>query len=50
LEKIKGNLVAQSEYAKIIGCVMFRMNYTRPDIGYVISRLSGYTHNPSREY
>jgi len=26
---------------------MFLMNYTRPDIAYVVSRLSRYTHNPS---
>ena len=27
LKKNKGNPVAQSEYAKIIGCAMFLMNY-----------------------
>ena len=29
---------------------MFLMNYTRPDIAYVVSRLSRYTHNPSSEH
>ncbi|XP_060200797.1 secreted RxLR effector protein 161-like [Lycium barbarum] len=29
---------------------MFLMNYTRPDIAYVVSRLGRYTHNPSREH
>ena len=42
--------VSQSEYAKIIGSVMFLMNYTRPDIAYAVSRLSRYTHNPSSEH
>ena len=42
--------ISQSEYAKIIGSVMFLMNYTRPDIAYAVSRLSRYTHNPSSEH
>ena len=29
---------------------MFRMNYTRPDIAYVVSRLSRCTHNLSSEH
>jgi len=29
---------------------MFLMNYTRPDIAYVISGLSHYTHSPSKEH
>ena len=29
---------------------MFLMNYNRPDIAYVVSRLSRYTHNPSSEH
>lgn len=43
LKKNKGESVSQSEYAKIIGSVMFLMNYTRPDIAYAVSRLSRYT-------
>ena len=42
--------VSQFKYAKIIGSVMFLMNYTRPDIAYAVSRLSRYTHNPSSEH
>jgi len=42
--------VSQSEYAKIIGSVMFLMNYTRPDIAYAVSKLSRYTHNPNGEH
>lgn len=50
LKKNLGSPVSQSEYAKIIGSVMYLMNCTRPDIAYVVSRLSRYTHNPSNEY
>ena len=50
LKKNKCESVSQSEYAKIIGSVMFLMNYTHPDIAYVVSRLSLYTHNPSIEH
>ena len=42
--------MSQNEYAKIIGNVMFLMNFTHPDIAYAVSRLSRYTHNPSREH
>ena len=50
LKKHDGNSVSQAEYAKIIGSLMFLMNYTRLDIAYVVSRLSRYTHNPSRNH
>ena len=50
LKKNKDFSVSQTEYAKIIGSVMFLMNYTRPDIAYVVSRLSRYTHSPSSEH
>ncbi|KAK4400305.1 Retrovirus-related Pol polyprotein from transposon TNT 1-94 [Sesamum angolense] len=48
--KDNGNSMSQAEYAKIIGSVMFLMNYTRPDIAYAVSRLSRYTHNPNKEH
>jgi hypothetical protein len=50
LKKNKGSSVSQNEYAKVIGSVMFLMNFTRPDIAYAVSRLSRYTHNPSQEH
>ncbi|GAA0163184.1 hypothetical protein LIER_19113 [Lithospermum erythrorhizon] len=50
LTKNEGESVSQIEYAKIIGSVMFLMNCTRPDIAYVVSRLSRYTHNPSSSH
>ncbi|KAL0555831.1 hypothetical protein IC582_004332 [Cucumis melo] len=46
LKKNKGDSVSQPKYAKIIGSVMYLINYTRPDIAYAVSRLSRYTHNP----
>ena len=36
-KKNKGLSVSQTEYAKIIISMMFLMNYTRPDIAYVVS-------------
>ncbi|KAA0045096.1 ty1-copia retrotransposon protein [Cucumis melo var. makuwa] len=48
LKKNKGDSVSQPEYAKIIGSVMYLMNYTKSDIAYAVSRLSRYTHNPDR--
>ena len=50
LKKNKGDSVSQEQYAKIIGSVMFLMNYTRPDIAYAVSRLSRYTHSPNRDH
>ena len=47
LVKHKGDPVAQSEYAKIIGSLLHLMNFTRPDIAYAVCRLSKYTHCPS---
>lgn len=38
------------DYGKVIGSVMYLMNCTRPDIAYVVSRLSRYTHNPSYDH
>jgi len=50
LKKNKGSSIFQTEYAKIIGSVMFLINYTRPDIACAISSLSHYVHNPSKEH
>ena len=50
LKKIKESSVSQIEYAKIIGSIIFLMNYTQVDMVYVVSRLSRYTHNPSSEH
>ncbi|KAK9668952.1 hypothetical protein RND81_13G098400 [Saponaria officinalis] len=50
LSKNKGNSIGQEKYAKIIGSVMYLMNYTRPDIAYAVSRLSRYTHNSGPDH
>ena len=50
LKKNKGSSVSQNEYAKVIGSVIFLMNFTHPDIASTVSRLSQYTHNPSQEH
>lgn len=47
--KNKGDPVCQFDYVKIIGSVMFIMNYTRPDIAYAIDKLTKYTHNPKKD-
>ena len=50
LVKNFGDSVSQERYAQIIGSLMFLTNCTRPDIAYVVGRLSRYTHNPSIEH
>ncbi|GJR87318.1 retrovirus-related pol polyprotein from transposon TNT 1-94 [Tanacetum coccineum] len=47
LSKNRGVGVAQLEYSRIIGMLMYLMTSTRPDLAYVVSRLSRYTSNPS---
>ena len=50
LSKNRGESVAQLEYSRIIGSLMYLMSCTRPDLAYVVSRLSRYTSNPSSEH
>nr|GEV36277.1 zinc finger, CCHC-type [Tanacetum cinerariifolium] len=42
--------VAQLEYSRIIGMLMYLMTSTRPDLAYDVSRLSRYTSNPSNAH
>ncbi|CAM8887661.1 unnamed protein product [Rhodiola kirilowii] len=42
-----GEAVSQLEYSKVIGCLMYAMTSTRPDITYAVGKLSRYTSNPS---
>nr|GEU52297.1 zinc finger, CCHC-type [Tanacetum cinerariifolium] len=42
--------VDQLEYSRAIGCLMYAMTSTRPDIAYVVGRLSRFTNNPSRQH
>ncbi|CAN1135838.1 Retrovirus-related Pol polyprotein from transposon TNT 1-94 [Linum perenne] len=45
LAKNKGSSEAQTEYAQVLGCLMYIINCTRPDIALAISKLSRYTSN-----
>ena len=42
--KVKG--VSQVEYSRVIGSLMYLMSCIRPDIAYVVNKLSRYTSNP----
>ncbi|CAM8897246.1 unnamed protein product [Rhodiola kirilowii] len=50
LTKNKDESIAQVEYSRVIGSLMYLMNCTRPDIVYSVSRLARYTSNPGTEY
>nr|GEZ89554.1 zinc finger, CCHC-type [Tanacetum cinerariifolium] len=43
----KGTSVSQLEYSRAIECLMYAMISTRPDITFVVRKLSRYTSNPS---
>ncbi|GJQ96314.1 hypothetical protein Tco_0007453 [Tanacetum coccineum] len=40
-----GQAVSQLEYSRVIGCLMYAMTCTRPDIAFSIGKLSRYTSN-----
>ncbi|GJR37734.1 zinc finger, CCHC-type containing protein [Tanacetum coccineum] len=42
-------VVSQLEYSRVIGCLMYAMTYTRPDIAFAIGKLSRHTSNPVLE-
>jgi hypothetical protein len=46
----QGSPIAQLDYAKAIGCLMYAMISTRPDIAYAVGKLSRYTSNPSSSH
>nr|GEU88501.1 reverse transcriptase domain-containing protein [Tanacetum cinerariifolium] len=46
----KGQAVSQLEYSRVIGCLMYAMTYTRPDIAFVVGKLSRYTSNPGTQH
>ncbi|GJR40400.1 zinc finger, CCHC-type containing protein [Tanacetum coccineum] len=53
VEKIKPNIgkpVDQLKYSKAIGCLMYAITSTRPDIAYAVGRLSIFTSNTSRQH
>ncbi|GJZ63363.1 zinc finger, CCHC-type containing protein [Tanacetum coccineum] len=45
-----GKPVHQLEYSRVIGCLMYAMTSTRPNIAYAVSRLGRFTSNPSRQH
>ena len=45
-----GKAVSQLEYSRVIGCLMYAMTCTRPDIGFAVGKLSRYTSNPSAHH
>ncbi|GFP97577.1 retrovirus-related pol polyprotein from transposon tnt 1-94 [Phtheirospermum japonicum] len=50
LRKNRGDPVSQQDYARIIGCLMYISNCTRPDLTCSVNKLSRYTSNPSKEH
>ncbi|GJX05247.1 zinc finger, CCHC-type containing protein [Tanacetum coccineum] len=45
-----GQAISQLEYSRVIGCLMYAMTCTRPDIAFVVGKLSRYTSNPSTQH
>ncbi|GJY63767.1 zinc finger, CCHC-type containing protein [Tanacetum coccineum] len=45
-----GKPVNQLEYSRAIGCLMYAMTSTRPDIAYAVGKLSRFTSNPSNHH
>nr|GEV36966.1 zinc finger, CCHC-type [Tanacetum cinerariifolium] len=45
-----GRYLAQNKYAKVIGNLMYAMTCTRPDIVYVVGRLSRHTNSLGKEH
>ncbi|GJR07521.1 zinc finger, CCHC-type containing protein [Tanacetum coccineum] len=45
-----GQAVSQLEYSRVIGCLMYAMTCTRPDIAFVMGKLSRHTSNPSTQH
>ncbi|GJR36012.1 zinc finger, CCHC-type containing protein [Tanacetum coccineum] len=42
--------VSQLEYSRVIGCLMYDMTCTRPDIAFAVGKLSRYTSNPGTQH
>ncbi|GJY06970.1 zinc finger, CCHC-type containing protein [Tanacetum coccineum] len=45
-----GQAVSQLECSRVIGCLMYAMTYTRPDIAFTVGKLSRYNSNPSTQH
>nr|GEU57165.1 hypothetical protein [Tanacetum cinerariifolium] len=44
-----GQAVSQLKYSRVIGCLMYAMTCTRPNIAFAVGKLSRYTSNPVLE-
>nr|GEU52856.1 zinc finger, CCHC-type [Tanacetum cinerariifolium] len=42
--------VSQLEYSRVIGCLMYAMTCTRPDIAFVVGKMSRYTSNRGTQH
>ncbi|GJV24655.1 hypothetical protein Tco_1377350 [Tanacetum coccineum] len=45
-----GQVVSQLEYSRVIACLMYVMTCTRPDIAFVVGKMSMYTSDPSTQH
>ncbi|GKF94931.1 hypothetical protein Tco_0284631, partial [Tanacetum coccineum] len=45
-----GQAVSQLEYSRVIGCLMYAMTCTRPDIAFAVGKLIMYTSNPATQH
>nr|GEX27265.1 hypothetical protein [Tanacetum cinerariifolium] len=45
-----GQILSQLEYSRVIGYLMYAMTYTRPDMAFVVGKLSKYTSNPGTQH
>ncbi|GKF09316.1 hypothetical protein Tco_0043540, partial [Tanacetum coccineum] len=45
-----GHVVSQLEYSRVIGCLMYAMTCTRPNIAFSVGKLSRYTSNPGTQH
>ena len=45
-----GRVIAQLKYASAIGSMMYAIHCIRPDVGFAVNRLSGYTSSPSAKH
>ncbi|GJU91925.1 zinc finger, CCHC-type containing protein [Tanacetum coccineum] len=45
-----GKAVSQLKYSRVVGCLMYVMTCTRPDIAFDVGKLSKYTSNPGTQH
>nr|GEW92397.1 zinc finger, CCHC-type [Tanacetum cinerariifolium] len=45
-----GQAISQLEYFRVIGCLMYAMTCIKPDITFVMAKLSRYTRNPGTQH